>query len=402
MMRPTLKALAAGLIVAWLVAPGLTQAVEKPEIKPSDLHIPYKLPEAELPDFTYRCGDTDCGRDAFMRRVGVCALLAMKGDRWLTYYNPDLYACPGENGTPRANDATRLYGIASVTKSITSTLLGFALQGGPVPPQGGLDLTLLQRPISNFVTGLGASQSKGAYAGVPIERVLRMRSDAKFNEQGADARRLRQLFDTRELSSLDFLRGLRRAGSQDGRFNYAGADSQAIGLLVEQLSGTSMFGYIWSRLWNPLGMESRAKWAVDWRSTPAAYCCLSATAPDLLRFGKFVLDRGSNMAGTPLLSPDWFDAATSTTDPEGDKIPDTNISHNDACPKTFPSLYRYQWWLFRDRSDFTGIGINGQFLHVYPDEDLVILQLAAWGDWSDARACESMAAHAAIAAMLRD
>jgi CubicO group peptidase (beta-lactamase class C family) len=393
MVRRGFGALMAGLVIA--TAAGPAQA-EKPEIKPSDLHIPYKEPEAQLPNFTYDCGGGACGRDDFMRRAGICALLAMKGDRWLTYYNPDLYACPGEGGVPRANNAARLYGIASVTKSVTSTLLGFALQG---------DLAPLQRPISDFVPGLGASQSKGAYAGVPIERVLRMRSGAKFNEYGADGRRLRQVFDAGGTSSLDFLQNLRRAGwggPQDGRFSYAGADTQAIGLLVEKLGRTSMLGYVWSRLWNPLGMESRAKWSADWRETPAAYCCLSATAPDLLRFGKFVMDRGRDMNGKQLLSSEWFDVATRTSDPESDRIPRDNVSHNEECPEDYPGLYRYQWWLFEDRTDFTGIGINGQFLHVYPDEDLVILQLAAWDHWSDERACESMAAHAAIAEMLRN
>src|SRR5690606_30769007 len=109
-----------------------------------------------------------------------------------------------------------------------------------------------------------------------------------------------EVFGARSLSAMDFLRQLRRqshfpggpAGPGEGAFNYAGADTQAIGLLVERLAGTRLIGYLRAKLWEPLGMTARAKWTVDWQRSAAAYCCLAATAPDLLRFGQFVRDRG--------------------------------------------------------------------------------------------------------------
>lgn len=384
-----------------------TASADKPHIPASSHPVRYEF--SPLPDFTYECGDGTCHRDDFMRRVGVCALLVLKGDRALVHYNPDLYACPeGEGRVPSANNGERRYGIASVTKSITSTLLGFALMKTPGDASEGIDAAKLQMPISELLSGLSAGQSKAAYAGVPVDRVLRMRSGAKYGEYGADARRLRaEVFGAHAISALDFLRQLRRKshflsrpiGPGEGAFSYAGADTQAIGLLVEQLAGTRLIGYLRAKLWEPLGMTKSAKWTVDWQRSAAAYCCLAVTAPDLLRFGQFVRDRG-RIGSAQMLPGEWFDLATKSPSPEDDEIPEDNVSYNGECRDAAPTHYRYQWWLFKDRTDFTAVGINGQYVHIYPDQDLVIVQLSAWPHWRDALACESMDAHAAIVDML--
>jgi hypothetical protein len=66
-----------------------------------------------------------------------------------------------------------------------------------------------------------------------------------------------------------------------------------------------------------------------------------------------------------------------------------------ACPLD----YRYQWWLAPKRTDFTGIGIDGQFLHIYPDADALIAQISDWSHWNDKGdyfECETLTAHDAL------
>lgn len=400
----------AGLVLAGCVAsPMRAQEFEKFEIPPSD-HPVVITSGAELRDFTYACDIGQCHLSDFMERVGVCALLVMKGgERRVNRYDLTNTFCQEKNKPPIANDEQRLFGIASVMKSITSTLLGFALLRNGDPALG-IDRARLNEPISELVTGLAKANSNGAYADVPIERVLLMRSGADFDEYGSDARRLRDdVFKDRKLTALAFLQELDRVkkwfkpiGATDGKFNYAGVDTQAIGALVQQLSGAKLTEYLWAKLWDPVGMESRAKWALDADGMAAAYCCFNATAPDLLRFGQFVLDRGVNLQDKRLLSEDWFDLATKAAAPDGDAIPPGNPSYNKLCADKAPTQYRYQWWLFPGRTDFTAIGIAGQFIHIYPDEDLVIVQIAGWSKWDRRRACESMDAHTAIAAALRN
>jgi CubicO group peptidase (beta-lactamase class C family) len=65
--------------------------------------------------------------------------------------------------------------------------------------------------------------------------------------------------------------------------------------------------------------------------------------------------------------------------------------------------YGFQWWAFTDRPhEFTGQGVFGQFLHVFPDRDLVIVQFSSWpSQWSEAQECEAYAVHDAISLALR-
>lgn len=90
-----------------------------------------------------------------------------------------------------------------------------------------------------------------------------------------------------------------------------------------------------------------------------------------------------------------FELATSHGPTGADIILPGNYSHNPDCPLD----YRYQWWLFpRPRTDFTAVGISGQFLHIYPDEDALVVQISDWGQWKDGdrRECKSFAVHDAL------
>ncbi|MGO6812206.1 hypothetical protein ELI25_29735 (plasmid) [Rhizobium ruizarguesonis] len=52
------------------------------------------------------------------------------------------------------------------------------------------------------------------------------------------------------------------------------------------------------------------------------------------------------------------------------------------------------------RRDYTAIGRDGQFVHIYPREHVVIVQISDWKAWTngDLLECETFKAHDAIAA----
>ena len=50
----------------------------------------------------------------------------------------------------------------------------------------------------------------------------------------------------------------------------------------------------------------------------------------------------------------------------------------------------------RTETDFTAIGMGGQFVHVYPDKDTLIVQLSDWDDGGDELECETFRAHDAL------
>lgn len=49
--------------------------------------------------------------------------------------------------------------------------------------------------------------------------------------------------------------------------------------------------------------------------------------------------------------------------------------------RDFDLRYRYgfQWWVFEDpRDGFTGWGSGGQFLHIFSEQEVVVVQFSKW------------------------
>jgi len=350
-----------------------------------------------------------CNLLDFFDQVRVCGLMVLKdGKIALEIYRDELPLSSKDvcaDLDHPANNATRPYGIASVAKSITSTLLGFALADQARLSNERIDLSSLQKPVDDILTYLASDASAGGYSGVPLDLVLRMRSGAAFNEFGPphdDDRIYSQVVEpaSRTKTFAEFAQEARPKSHGKGRFNYAGLNTAVVALLIQELTGQSLGEYLETKIWKPLGMTEDASWKIDKSGTPAAYCCFEATIPDLARFGQFVLSHGKDATGNQLLPEEWFDVATQRLPQLDDAIPWLNPSHNPGCPLE----YRYQWWLFREpRRDFTAVGIAGQFIHVMPDDRVVIVQVSDWGKWDDGdrRECTSFRVHEAIAKALR-
>lgn len=157
-----------------------------------------------------------------------------------------------------------------------------------------------------------------------------------------------------------------------------------------------MVSFMETEFWAAIGAEADATWGVDMTGTAIGPCCLRATVGDLARFGLLILNQGQAPDKRQIIARSWFDIATRRTG-DDDMIPDESPSQNSGCRLE----YRYFWWLLKSRSDFTAIGRDGQFVHIYPDRDTVIVQISDWDSWSDALLCETFLAHDALEAAAR-
>ena len=328
----------------------------------------------------------------------------------LEKYNRDPAYCPDEDNPQQPNRPDRIYGLASVTKSIVSTLFGFFVADKSPVPGGALDFSILSDPVDKYLPELSLSSSSGGYSGLSIDLLLRMRAGLNYHEygnwlHGSDTDRMgSEVMDARQWTKtfLQFAGGIRPEAGQRGTFDYASLNSAVLGLIIERAmpSGRRLSDYLEDKIWQPLGMNYEASWKYDKVRTPAGYCCLKAAIPDLARFGQFILDQGKDYQGKQLLAASWFAKATQHANVD-DSIKPGNDSYNSDCPANAPLEYRYQWWMFKaPRTDFTAIGINGQFIHIYPDQHLVIVQISDWAKWIGSDECESMVVHDAIAAAL--
>jgi CubicO group peptidase (beta-lactamase class C family) len=143
-------------------------------------------------------------------------------------------------------------------------------------------------------------------------------------------------------------------------WRYSETDVQVLGFVLERAVGMPVSDYLAAKLWQPLGMESKALGALDREGgSEKTFCCLSARARDFARFGKLMRD-GGRWNGRQLVPAAWAERTVSP------RI-DARNGH----------MHQHLWWTpHGDQGDFYAYGHNGQYLYVNPAARLVIVRFS--------------------------
>ena len=312
--------------------------------------LAYGTPIEQL---TYRRGGDQRDLDDYFEMSRATGLIVIKDDE-IVYERYALGA-----------DETSRFTSMSVAKSIVSTLVGFAIDDGLIES--------IDDPIDRYVPGLKGT----GYEGVPIKAILQMSSGIRFTEEyvssTSDAYTMwMETVHYRTKRLNDYVAEMARSAAPYIHFNYKSVDTAALGWLVTSVTGKSLSDYAAEKIWAPLGMESDANWGVDGRgedATEIAFCCVNATLRDYARFGLFFLHRGE-WNGEQLLSADWVEEASVANGKQ--------VMPGQLYPG-YPLGYGYQWWTFAgDRPAYSAIGVNGQFIYVIPEKNMVIAANHVW------------------------
>lgn len=252
-----------------------------------------------------------------------------------------------------------LHASFSVAKSFTSALVGIALAEGHIQS--------LADPVQKYLPELTSS----TYDGVTVQHVLQMSSGIRFNETYTDPNSdiNKMTAQVPPLSYLEYMNTLERAHAP-GTFNhYASINTQLLGLLVSRVTGRSITDYMTEKLWHPLGMERPGKWTLDGQGKELTMGGLAACARDYAKLGLLYLHDGKR-GKQQILTRSWVRESVVPT--EAHLLPGKNPASSNV------SGYQYQWWTPQDwDNDFLARGIWGQTIFVHPDNDVVIVKLAA-------------------------
>ena len=251
----------------------------------------------------------------------------------------------------------------SVAKSITSTLIGAALQQGCIGS--------LEDAVTKYVPQLAGS----AYGEVTIREVLMMASGVRWNETytdpASDRRRLLEAqIAQRPGAALELMAALPRVAPPGTVNNYSTGETQVAGEVLYGAIRQPLADYLSERIWQRVGMEADATW---WLDSPdgveIAGSGIAATLRDYGRFGLFFLNDGV-AGGERILPAGWTREAGAPKLLEGGQKVD----------------YGWFWWpevptpaTPDTQGAFAAIGICGQRLYLNPREQVVIV---SWGAWS--------------------
>lgn len=244
-------------------------------------------------------------------------------------------------------DSASIVASFSMAKSVTSMLIGCAIEDGLIPS--------VHVPITTYIPELKAN----GFERVTIEHLLQMTSGLKFNEGYANpfGDVAAYYYGTQLRKELKKVKLKYTPGT---KFEYLSGNTQLLGLVLERaLSTKTISAYLQEKLWQPMGMEYDASWSVDRKNNgiEKTFCCLNARARDFAKLGRLYLHQG-NWNGKQLIPQTWVKQSTQV---------DTT---NGSAP-----YYQYQWWLPTPNGDFMAQGILGQYIYVHPKKDLVIVRL---------------------------
>jgi CubicO group peptidase (beta-lactamase class C family) len=329
------------------------------------------LPVADrrLENVTFQLGDKQYDLFDYLAVNRVAGLLIVK-DSKVVLEDYELGAGP----------ATR-WASFSIAKSVTSTLIGAALQDGFIAS--------LDDPVTRYVPALRG----GVYDGVSIRNVLQMASGVRWNETytdpDSDCRKLTDAQMSHKAgASLAYMKYLPRAAPAGSVWNYNSGETNIAGAVVEGATHMSLATYLSKKVWSRIGMEHDAFW---WTESQGGMgiggAGLSATLRDYGRFGLFVLSDGL-IDGRRIVPNGWFQEA-GTAHRIGGKSAD----------------YGYLWWPMPGGDPvhagaFEARGIFGQHLYINPSERLVIVVLSARPKPTGSTVLDDAAFFAAVARTL--
>jgi CubicO group peptidase (beta-lactamase class C family) len=262
-------------------------------------------------------------------------------------------------------DANTPHDIRSITKSVTSLLLGIALAEHP-------EVTV-DTPIIDVLTEYAERASAGGRA-LRIRDALTMSLGLDWNEwtipyenPANSERRMDAAQDP-----VEYVLGLASIGTPGETFNYSGGASTLLAAVVQKLSGRNVSAYAREKLMGPLGITDFT-WLADPVGRPYAASGLRLMPRDLARIGALVLAKG-RWNGKQVVPAQWIEESVKP------RLPVTD------GPRALMQ-YGYQWWLGAGeingvhREWIVGMGYGGQRLFIVPSLNLVIAVTAGmYGD----------------------
>ena len=351
---------------------GLTAKEQAPTYRNMDFLYPVRvvnvgkkpLPLSASTDelaVTYTVDGKSINTDTFMRRNQVAGLLVMRDGKILV----ERYA---QGNTPDTR-----WTSFSIAKSISSTLIGAAIEDGKIGS--------LQDDVTRYVPALKGS----AYEGVTVGQVLDMSSGVKWNETYRDPKSDRRQMFNAQLSNkpgsiVQVMADLKRAHPAGNAFNYSTGESHLQAEILKGATGKTSSAYLSEKIWGPLGMQTPAFWQLEsTNGTEIASSGFSATLRDYARFGQFVLNDGV-INGKRVLPQGWVTSIA-------DVSPASHLYPGKLYDGEYDLGYHKQWWILPkgdkatpEHGDgaFSAVGIFGQYLYINPAKKTVAVVWSTW------------------------
>ena len=278
----------------------------------------------------------------------------------------------------------------SITKSFVGTIAAMLVA------EGKLDTA---KKVRDYVPELAGS----GFGDATVQQLLDMTAGDAFDENtgknSADVLNMVRSFmpryappdDRAPKSMYEVLTRIGKARPHGETFLYNSADMEAVGWVIQRVAGKDLATLISERLWQPLGAAHDAGILIDGLGMPSASAGMSATLPDLARFGQ-MMSNGGRFNGRRIVPA----AVIAELHRGGDRAAFVKGGADKARPGY---SYHDGWWVNHAAGSIEAKGGSGQHIYINPAARTVIVKFSsAVQPATSYTATEDSAAFAAIAA----
>ncbi len=257
---------------------------------------------------------------------------------------------------------TKLHSLQSVTKSVTSVLIGIAFKQGKI--------TDVNKKIVDYFDDYNIKNNDKLKKSITLEDVLTMRVGNKWNEWVSleDPNNSCTLLEASE-DWVNFVINLPMAVKPGTQFVYNSGGSVLLSAIIKKTTGMYIDEYAGKFLFKPLGISD-----YYWKKTPTKLPDteggLYLESRSLAKIGYLYLNEG-NWDGKQILSKDYVKTSTSPHVKEAIIRANANVL-----------AYGYQWWLTPNKQTnsfiYTCLGYGDNYLFVVPELNII----AVFNGWN--------------------
>jgi len=233
-----------------------------------------------------------------------------------------------------------LHDIASVTKSITSTLIGISIDERKIKSA--------QQPVSSFFPEGSVAHNDDHKQKITVEHLLTMSSGLQC-EPRKNELTLLEMKDSNNW--VKFMIDLPMAEEPGRKFVYCSGGMHLLSGIISQVNGQSTDAFARRSLFKPLGIHT-ALWPADPQGVSHGWGDLHLHPRDMAKIGYLWLNRGV-WNGRRVVSADWIDGSTRAS-----------AANNE---------YGYTIWIRSGAGLYEAVGRGGQRISVVPSKNIVVV-----------------------------
>lgn len=242
-------------------------------------------------------------------------------------------------------DGRTIHDVASVTKSVMTTLIGIAVD------QGKLDLD--DRMVSYFPDRTIANLDDRKEA-ITVRHLISMTAGFQCVRDGMDGDSAIEM--QRSPDYVQFVLDLPMAFEPGTQFVYCSPAISLLSPILQKATGMSTLEFARQYLFSPLGIQD-VLWETDPQGNHRGWGDLSLHPHDMAKIGLLFLQEG-RWEGEQIVSRRW--------------VKEARIAQSETPAEEDP--YGYGWWLTTDLEGvYRAEGRNGQYIYIFPDWNMLLV-----------------------------